>query len=308
MNDMTNPIATILDAASVARNFLQVKLTTSLPRMHVADSALNAEAQKHFKDRGVKARKVLFSDPANPMRVIANTITMTYRDHTEMTNPFEDRGPRLLSTALYDMYTKRMRDNVANIDKVKALWLSTEEQYRNAVQMDIDYRNSLAETPEERTASFADYPTYQDVQQSFTAQFKFLPVPERSHFGNTVSEEDRATLDSYLQEVADAARRDMINRIREPAKHLLDKLSKELKAKDSIFRDSAIENITEACALVEKMCAEDADIMAACAELRSLAAAFDSAKEQLRESPVVREAAAKKLAAVEAKLAGFFGG
>lgn len=308
IQDTADALANTIDARSVARKFVQVKLTTSLPRMHLSSTALQRRAQTEFKDKGIRAKVVLFSDPGNPMRVVANAIGACYRDHMTLTNPFVDRGPRLLATSIYDTYRTRMANHRQDIENALRTHLQSEDLYAKAVQLDIGYRNALAATPEERVAKESDYPTFKDVSESFRADFQFYPVPDHSHFGDVISEEDKATLTAHLEEVAESVRKDMIERMREPAVHLLDKLRKELKTEGSVFRDSAVDNLREAVELVRQMAMGDPGILEICDMVGGTAAVIAASVDSLRESPVVRDAAAKKLAAVEAKMAAFFGG
>jgi len=75
----------------------------------------------------------------------------------------------------------------------------------------------------------------------------------------------------------------------------------------SIFRDTAVENVTEAIDLVRAMAMGDDYILAMCDEMRSAMSGYATNPQVLRESPIVREQTAAKLAAVADRMGIMFG-
>jgi hypothetical protein len=94
----------------------------------------------------------------------------------------------------------------------------------------------------------------------------------------------------------------------EPLQHLVDKLNRPIGTEGAIFRDSAVENVVEGLEVARKLLLDD------CPELSQVIGQLDQAvskyaehKDWLRESPIVREQAAKQLDDIARQMGAFMG-
>lgn len=272
-----------------------VRLNISKPTTSRRDTQAEQFTQQSLHDAGLRVSATLFKEKTSPVRQLLNSANAVYFFHKQNTLPYIDRGPRLLPVQNYERYRDEMRKLTG---EVEAALVKVMPDYAQHVANDVALRGSRA--------SAAEYPTAEEFERSFKLQFTFSPLPDQSHWLFDIDEADKAALQTQLDEVIDGARADMYARLRDPVLKLIDKLRIPAGQPGSIFRDSAVSNITEAAALCRQLAMGDEDILAACDVLDQSVKHMDP--EMLRESPVVREAAAARLAAVADKMKFMFGG
>lgn len=292
---------------------MTVRLITKKPTTSHKDEEAEKVAQDTLGDYGISASTKLFKDPTNPIRQLLNEASAVYQYHKQHTLPYIDRGPRLLPVAKYEDYRDSMRVLVGDVETALA---RTMPYYDTYVQQDIDFRNrpNLAGVSSNR-AKATDYPTAMQFNAAFDLQFTFAPLPDNSHWLFDVSEEDKAALTEQTMEIYTSAVADMYARIKKPLDELVSSLNVTpgidpiTGKRIGIFRDTKVTNVVDALANVRELCMGDEGVVAACDLLgAALPPALTGNIDVLRESPVVREAAAKKLAEVASKMGAFFGG
>jgi hypothetical protein len=137
---------------------------------------------------------------------------------------------------------------------------------------------------------------------------RFMPLPDQKHFLFDLSDEDVANFSQAMQDAEAAARNDALTRMLEPIKHLVEKLNKPIKSEGSVFRDSAIENIVEGVEVARKLMIDPTpEMIKVMEELDRAVSSYASNKDWLRESPIVREQAAKKLDDIAKQMGAFMG-
>lgn len=279
----------------LARKALLVKFQTSKPGTSRRDHDAEAFAQQGLHDNGLKVVKEIFSNPGSPVRRLMARQQSAYRYHMARTLPYEDRGDRLLPLGVYEAYRdylRREKDGIA-IELANVL-----AQYDALVAHDIAARGSRA-VPE-------DYPSAKQFEEAFGVNIVFKPIPDTGHFLFDVSDEDKANLSASVDDAHAAAQRELHERMKQPLLKLIDKLAIPIGEKGHIFRDSAVENVAEAAALVKQMGIGDAQVTAAADALLAMSRPLIQGMDALRESPVVREEARRKLDAVASKLGFMF--
>jgi hypothetical protein len=95
--------------------------------------------------------------------------------------------------------------------------------------------------------------------------------------------------------VEQGARNETIKMMLEPLGHLVEKLNKPIGTEGSIFRESAIENVVENINRARKLNVSDDPEITQMINTLSSAVNVYTGTNVLRESPIVREQAAKKL-------------
>lgn len=291
---------------------MTVQLRTSKPTTRFNDEEAAKAARAAVGDDGVGAYTKLFNDPTNPVRLLLSEVGAVYQYHKQNTMPYIDRGPRLLPVDRYETYRDTMRGLIADIDTKLLALLPNYDQY---VANDVAYRNaSAAATGKVGRAQATDYPDAQTFAASIGVTFSFAPLPDNSHWLFDVDEEDRAALDANAQETYARAIEDLRSRIETPLVKLVEALKQKPGDKDAdgkrlgIFRDTKVTNVTDAVANAKALAMGDEGVIAACEMVETVLSPFKDNIDVLRESPVVRDAAAARLAEVASRMGAFFGG
>jgi hypothetical protein len=288
---------------------LLVKLTRRKANLVRRDTEAEAIIQQQMGDASLVVNSKLFRDKANPINQIVAAFDEVYTYHKRHTLPYIDVGPRIVPTTQYFEYAQVMREKLAAIETLMDKYMPNYSKY---VDMDMLYRNQGQAVGRARST---DYPTAEQFRAAMSADLRFQPLPDTSHFLYDISEEDVAAFERSLEEAANTARNDVIWRMLEPLKHLADTLQHPIGSTDKatgkrlgIFRDSTVENVVDGVAMARRLAIDPSpELQEAMDELESTIKAYDQVKHQLRESPIVREQAAKKLADVAAKMSAFMG-
>lgn len=291
-----------------------VKLT--MRRTNLLKRDLDAETfiQQALEDASLTVNSRLFKQPGNPVAEIVTENGRVYQYHKKITYPHIDRGPRILKNMLYDEYKDGMRARTNALSNIMARDMPA---YDDHVLADIKWRNKMSElSGKPPRAQISDYPTAQQFADSMSIDIRFRPLPERKHFLYDISDEDEAQFQAELEEQAALVASHTVVQMLKPLVHLANKLKVPIGTKDadgklmSTFRDSAIENVVEGLELAKKLALDPSpELQAAMAELDATITYWAAPKqmEWLRESPVNREEAAKKLDAIAQQMAGFMG-
>jgi hypothetical protein len=276
-----------------------VKLTMRRANLTKRDQVAEAIIQNQMDDTSLIVNSKLFRDPANPINRIMTEHSGIYIFHKKSTLAYIDKGPRILPNNNYMEYTHEMRQRINYVDSL----LDKEmPNYNNYVQLDILYRskNQL-----NSRAKVDDYPTAEEFRSRMGFDLRFAPLPDQSHFLFDLSEEDKAGFMDSIREAEKVARRETVLSMLTPLQKLVDKLSIEIGEKESVFRNSAIENVLEGLERARKLnIDEDPALHEAINHLSSAIVVFDKHKDALRESPIVREQAHNKLKDIANKMKG----
>lgn len=288
-----------LKVTSLSEKAMLVKLTTRRANLSRRDEYAESIIQQQMDDASLTVVSKLFRDKANPINQLISTISEGYTYHKKHTLPYIDKGPRVLPNALYEEYTFDMR---GLINKTESLKSSLMPQYDSFVQQDIAFRSKGS-----GRANVSDYPTASDFESRMGFDIRFSPLPDRKHFLYDLSDSDVANFTQAMQDVERAAHNDAVGRMLEPLKHLVSKLNKPIGTEGAVFRDSAIENVVEGCELAKKLLIDATPEMTG--TIDSLVVEVSKYHGSwLRESPVVREQAAKKLDEIAQQMGAFMGG
>jgi hypothetical protein len=291
-----------MKVSTLADKCMLVKLTVRRANLTKRDTFAEGVIQTQLDDASLIVNSKLFRDKLNPINQIMSKASEVYTYHKLHTLPYIDKGPRILPNEQYFDYTREMRDRIRAVDDMMALHMPNFDKF---VQLDIQYRSQGKSTGR---ASVADYPSAEDFQQRMGFDLRFTPMPEAKHFLFDISDDDLKEFNATMESVANSARNETIKRMLEPLTHLVDKLNKPIGTEGAIFRDSAVENVMEGIAMARKLnVAGDAEIDYMAETLKQAVNVFNTNKDVLRESPIVREQAAKKLDDIAKKMGGLYG-
>jgi hypothetical protein len=289
-----------MKVTNLSEKAMLVKLTMRRANLTRRDSVAELVIQQQMDDSSLTVLSKLFRDKNNPINQIMTAMSEVYTYHKNHTLPYIDKGPRILPNNLYMEYTQDMRGRISSVDNLLAKFIPNYDQY---VQLDIAYRSKGS-----GRARVEDYPTADEFQARMGFDLRFMPLPDQKHFLFDLSDSD---VDNFMQAMRDAevaARTDAIGRMLEPLKHLVDKLNRPIGTEGAIFRDSAVENVAEGLEIARKLMMDTSpELEGVIKELDAAVSKYANNKEWLRESPIVREQAAKKLDDIAKQMGAFMG-
>jgi hypothetical protein len=289
-----------LKVTSLSEKAMLVKLTTRRANLSKRDEYAESIIQQQMDDASLTVVSKLFRDKNNPINQLISSISEGYTYHKTHTLPYIDKGPRILPNAMYEEYTAEMR---SRINKTETMKIRLMPQYDMFVQQDMMFRNGGKTVGR---ANVGDYPTSYEFESRMGFDIRFSPLPDRKHFLFDLSDTDVSNFTQAMQDVERAAHNDAVGRMLEPLKRLVDKLNKPIGTDGSIFRDSAIENVVEGCELAKKLLIDASpEVIGSIDGLVTEMTKYHGS--WLRESPVVREQAAKKLDDIARQMGAFMG-
>jgi len=294
----------------LAEKAVLVKLTTKRANLTKRDLMAEAHLQEELGDTAFVVNKKLFRDKLNPINVIMSKASEVYTYHKTHTLPYIDKGPRLLPTTQYMEYTEKMRERIDAVDSMMRNYMPNWDRY---VHLDIQSRiaadNGRSKPAKYIPPSPDDYPTADEFARNMGHDLRFTPLPEASHFLFDISEDDMAEFNSTMADVQATARSEVIKKMMEPLKHLVEKLNKPIGTEGHIFRDSAMENIINGIDMAKKLnINDDPDITEMANTIGEAVSKYSTNVDVLRESPIVREQAAAKLDYIAKQMGALYGG
>ena len=213
------------------------------------------------------------------------------RNHTL---PWMDEGVRVLPSSMYFEFAAevaRLRNDA--LAKVKVLG----QVWDAEVQRDQQFLGTLW--------NIADYPTREEMEESFRIRLVYQPIPTSQDFRIDIDEVDKQMLDDELKRVESEATTHVMEKIAEPLCAMMEKLAVPIGEKGSIFRDTLVSNMREACEVAKKLNINHDERIDKLVELLD-SALENVTPEVLRESQQVRESTAKKLDGINSKLKEWF--
>lgn len=289
---------------------MAVKLTMRRANLSRRDAFAEAFIQDELGDAALTVSKKLFRDKANEVNKLMAAVSEIYTYHRRNTLPYIDKGPRILPNNNYMQYAAEMRQRIGAVDGTIAQIMPRYDDY---VQQDIAFRiaqdqHMKVKPTRYQPPSATEYPTAEQFQEAVSFDLRFSPLPDARHFLFDISEEDMAAFNRSTEQAAILARSDAVQRMLAPLSHLADKLANPIGSKDSIFRDSAVENIIEGINEAKSLMLDDSpEIHAMIGELEKNIAHWSAHLNWMRESPIKRTEAAKKMADIAAQMGVFMG-
>jgi hypothetical protein len=291
-----------MKVTTLADKAMLVKLTMRRANLTKRDAVAEAIIQQQMDDSSLIVNSKLFRDKNNPINKIMTAASEVYTEHKKRTLPWADKGPRVLPNEQYMEYTQEMRSRISHVD---ALLLKHVPNYDTYVQLDIAYRSKNQTSAR---AKVEDYPTAYEFQSKMGFDLRFMPMPDQRHFLFDISQDDLEVFNASMEQTAIIARDDAIKRMLDPLKHLVEKLVKPIGEDGHIFRDSAMENIVEGIELARKLTLDNSpEIKQLTDELNKEVSRYADHMNWLRESPIVREQAAKKLSDIASAMGAYMG-
>jgi ribosomal protein S8 len=277
-----------------------VKLTLRRAALTKRDAYLSDKIQRQEGDTSLTVLTKLFKDKSSAINEIMSKYGEVYQYHKKNTLPYVDAGPRILPNDLYMEYTQEMKHRIAQVDNMLDTYMP---MYDQLVQDDVMYRNAGHAAGR---ANASEYPTADDFRMSMSAELRFQPMPDASHFLFDLSEDDVASFKRAEEEAAQAANADTVQRMLKPIQALVTKLGEYQGLKGERFHNSLVENVIDGCTLARKLAINPTpELLADITELEEAAQGYLKDVEMIKGSANKRDEAKKKLQDVASKMAMF---
>lgn len=278
-----------------------VKLTIRRAALTRRDHGLTATLQAQENDKSLTVLTKLFRNRESPINQIMAKYGEVYAYHKKNTLPYVDAGPRILPNDLYFEYTQEMKHRIASVDTMLDTYMPV---YDQLVLDDVMYRNSGHAAGR---ANVDEYPSADDFRRSMSAEIRFQPMPDASHFLFDLSEDDLASFAVAEQEAAAQANADAINRMLKPMGALVNRLVEYQGGQKERFHNSLIDNVIEGCDMAKKLAINPTpELLAEIEGIKTLAGSILDTVEVVKGSANARAKAKADLDAVANKLAGFY--
>lgn len=238
-------------------------------------------------------RKALIADEA--VKLVAKAATEAREYHYTNTLPWDDVGGRLLPAKNFMVYSQKMRE-------FKSL-------FETAVQTFVDNYDGLCAEARKRLKGMfnpADYPSVAEIHRRYGFSTDIEPVPVAEDFRVRLQDDDaariRKEIESAVQDRAAKAMQDLYVRLAEVVEHFAEKLAD----KDSIFRDSLVENVVELVELLPRLnVANDKGLDALRKTVKEKLCGYEP--DTLRKDGSVRAQAAKDAKDILKKMSAYVG-
>lgn len=200
--------------------------------------------EKHNAHHAGRFSKTLLESPE--MDAWKKNANIAKRYHYENTQPWEDRGPRLLAIQKYFDYTVAMNNF---IKKGEELLVKIIDTYEDAIAIREKELNTLFNA--------SDYPSKEELKRKFSIAYKFTPISDASDLRVDVSKSERKeikeNIKAGMKEKIELAKNDLKFRIHTVVKNIYEKM----KDKDAKFHDSIVGNIENVISLIPAMNFDD---------------------------------------------------
>jgi hypothetical protein len=278
-----------------------VKLTIRRAALTRRDHGLTATLQAQENDKSLTVLTKLFRNRESPINQIMAKYGEVYAYHKKNTLPYVDAGPRILPNDMYFEYTQEMKHRIASVDNLLDTYMP---MYDQLVLDDVMYRNSGSAAGRANTD---EYPSSEDFKLSMSAELRFQPMPDASHFLFDLSDEDVESFKRAEQEAAAQANADAINRMLKPMGALVTRLKEYQGGQKERFHNSLIDNVIEGCDMAKKLAINPTpELLAEIEGIKTLAGSILDTVEIVKGSANARAKAKADLDAVASKLAGFY--
>lgn len=164
--------------------------------------------------------------------------------HYQMTQPWLDNGSRILPTALYMDYQKKLK-------KLEHTFNEEADEFARVYPRHVD----AARRRLNGMFNEADYPAASNIRDRFAFELKILPCPDKDDFRCDLAAEHaadiRADVEARMKKALDDAMGDVFTRINDTVGHMAARLKEykpaagTRKKAEGIFRDSLVQNVRD---------------------------------------------------------------
>ena len=267
-----------------------------------AERLAKTESREYTDEKGAKvgtAKVIKVLLPKEALQKITKIEGKARNRHRALTLPWVDRGPRLLTAAVYLKHKAEMED--------------LQEQHRQAVEEFLDQYLKLrtqASVDMGPLYNEADYPSVEALRRRFALKLKIRPIPQGGDVRFNLHEEFLEGIREDIEEDISESLVTAQEKILERLHRVVNKMAETLGNADKGFHQTLTTNLDEMCDLVPAMnISGDPRITEAVERVREALGGLST--DELKAEPAYRVEVARK-ARKEAKqlsqlMAGYFG-
>lgn len=280
---------TIQDKAMIVRLFI----ATWTARKY--DKKVSDRAAQDFKaDNNVgRYNKILVAQ--QEIDKIIKIVSEARNWHYNNTLPWQDNGERLLPASQYLDYTKKMSE--------------FRQQFEEAVKKFLNDYPQLVEDAKNRLGNMynsQDYPSTKEIAHRFGYEVSVNPVPSAKDFRVDLQASEIRKIQEDIERRVKAAVSDAMRDLWDRVRILVKRMVERLGDRDSIFRDSLVENLVEICNIIPKLnITNDPNLDKIRKEIEEKLCA--ATPEQLRKDEKVREKVADQAKSILDAMDGYMG-
>lgn len=272
-----------------------VRLSISKWTARKFDKKITREvAQTHgVSDDIGRYNKVLIAKEA--VQAIDKAATAARSYHYEHTLPWDDFGGRLLPSAQFMEYSKKMRELKSEFENAVADFVRNYPQYRDEAERRL---NGMFNP--------ADYPAPFEIDRKFNFSTDIEPVPSAEDFRVNVQKRDKERIQKEIAKSVDHRLQDATRDLYERLFTVVQRFAERLDDPEAKFKDTLVGNIVELTSLLPKLnVSNDPKLETLRNEVKSKLAKHEP--DTLRSDAVARKGAAKDAKSILEKMNGYLG-
>lgn len=281
-------------ATPLSRKAVLVSVSCSQWTARKLDKRITDETNRKYnaaQDAGRFNKLLIAKEHLQEIQGLVSQVRML---HYSMTQPWTDEGPRILPNVLYTKFSnefrvlKRMFNDAA--DKFAAEYPAYVERRKREL-------NGLFND--------SDYPSPKLIRSKFRLEHQILPFPNADDFRANLDEDTvadiRSEIESTTREVTTHAMRHTVGEIVKLVGHM----SEKLREKDSVFRNSLVDNIRELADLLPAFnLTDDPKLTDITSRIKRELCTEDA--DTLRKNPYVRRDVQKSADEIVSAVGGLF--
>jgi len=273
-------------------------VTLNIRRWQAArtDKKITAEvATTHAvsEKRAGRYRKNAINVDAPTFKAVVSAASDLRTKHYFYTLPWTQEGARILTTAMFEEYSREMRILRTAFDKTVQAFIADLPALKQAAKIELNGMYNEA-----------DYPT--DIAAKFCVEIVRMPLPVEEDFRACLPEDTvasiRSDIKAEVEKATSLAMRDPYERLYEHISRMVGRLS-DPKA---VFRDTLITGLADLCAILPGLnLTQDPQLDALRKRAEQLILNVDP--QDLRDRPFLRSRVAAQAAEIQKVMAGFMG-
>lgn len=211
------------------------------------------------------------------------------------TLPWDDGGGRILPAKHFPKYTEKMRELRENFETAVKKFISDYSEYLEAAKNEL-----------KGLFNDGDYPAKNEIGGKFAFSVNVEPVPTSEDFRIKLAAKELNNVKKELEERLAFRQKEAMKDLYVRVITILDKFASKLKTKDSIFRNSLVENISEFLLLLPELKIEDdPELDKFVTEIKEKITVYEP--DTLRQDVKARKEATKAANDILKRMAGYVG-
>ncbi len=166
--------------------------------------------------------------------------------HYAQSLPWDDKGSRLLTVANYERYTEVMDALRERLVRRRARFIEDYGDYVEQARIELG-----------KLFRIEDYPSKDQLRDSFSIRYRITPVPDADHFIARLASDDtervKRDIELHIEEQLHDAVGDLYRRLAEAVERVSERLQEDGDGKPLVFRDTMISNIRDLVDVVPRL-------------------------------------------------------